>query len=282
MTPTKWEEPGGRFIDQATGVEKNVTFTGKGIRVCSQDYLLAVAEGDIPNHIPWSKIGYRAASGSGVEVAVSPQLASSEYIFPTVAQTMKIVSSQANDNASGTGARTVLITYLDGSYVEHKVTVTLEGATPVVFAANAFRIQSVRVVTVGSNNAAVGNLSITNNAGDVTYGYVRAGKTRQRQCIWTVPANRELYITQVIFSAANMGSTKYARFTLKATYDDHNLLSLPAEFFHPLHEVALMNNTYFQQLLPPIKLTSRVDLKVTAETNDTAAVLSCELRGWSE
>jgi hypothetical protein len=196
--------------------------------------------------------------------------------------TMKIVSSSENDAAAGTGARTVTIHYLDGSYVEKSVTVTLVGTTPVTIATDMFRIQTARVATVGSTGAAVGNLSITNSVGNVTYGYVRATKTRQRQCIWTVPAGGTLFITQAIFSAANMGSTKYARFTLKTTYNEKENIVLPAEFFMPQHEVALMNSIYSQDLSPPIKLPARTDLKVTAETNDTAAVLTCELRGWFE
>ena len=74
-----------------------------------------------PGHTTWNKIGYREASTSGVEVAVSPQLSATEYIFPTSAQHMHVVSDSIEDDpavivtgVAGTGAHTITIYYLDG------------------------------------------------------------------------------------------------------------------------------------------------------------------------
>ena len=74
-------------------------------------------------------------------------------------------------------------------------------------------------------------------------------KTRQRQMIWTVPLGKTLYVTQITFTACNMGSTKYARFTTKATYDDKSATVLAAGlFFMPYTEAGLMNDIYVQGL----------------------------------
>lgn len=266
------------------GGEKQAHFDSEGLRVCSQEYLDAIAEGDIAGHTPWSKIGYRESSTSGVEVAVSPQLSAAEYVFPTTAQTMKAVSDSTNDDGSpvGTGAQIITVYYLDGSYAEKSVDVTMDGTTPVTIATDCFRINNVRIKAAGALNATAGNISITNSAGTVIYGYIRAGKTRQRQCIWTVPAGKTLYVCEITFSAANMGSTKYSRFTTKATYDEKSSTVLRPELFMPSNEVALMNGSYIRRLNPATRLPATTDLKVVATTNDTGSMLSCALRGWIE
>jgi hypothetical protein len=287
---------GIKIWDTITSAYLGLAFRDGAPQICAQDYLDALAEGDIPNHATWNKIGFRDASTSGVEVAVSPQLSATEYIFPTSAQHMHVVSSSIEDDpavivtgAVGTGAHTITIYYLDGSYNEKSTLVTLNGqgvvstadGTPA--ATDIFRIQNVRVTTVGTGYASAGNITIKNHAETETYGYIRAGKTRQRQMIWTVPLGKTLYVTQITFTASNMGSTKYARFTTKATYDDKSATVLAAGlFFMPFTEAGLMNDIYVRDLKPPTKLPATVDIKVTCATNDTGAVLTCGLRGWTE
>jgi hypothetical protein len=271
-----------KLYDSASGLYKGLQFNAEVPQVCSQDYLDAMAEGDISGHTVWSKIGYREASTSGVEVAVSPQLSATEYVFPTTEKTMTIVSSSADDDGdpAGTGAQTITVHYLNGSYAEKQVTVTMNGTSAVQIGTDVFRIQNARVAAAGSLNATAGNITIA--SGGVTYGYIRAGKTRQRQCIWTVPAGKTLYVTDLTFTASNMGSTKYARFTTKATYDEKAGTVLRPELFMPFTEAGLMNGIYIRRLLPPTKLPATTDLKVVCATNDTGSVLTCGLRGWTE
>lgn len=273
--------PATKLIDES-GNAYGVKHVNNKPRVSSMPYTYDISEGNVANHSVWQKIGYREASTSGTEVTVSPQLSAAEYVFPTGVKTMTIVSNSDNDDGDpvGTGARTVTVYYLNGSYEEKSVTVTMNGQTSVQIGTDVFRIQNVRVASVGDLNATAGILTIA--SGGVTYGYVRAGKTRARQCIWTVPYGKCLYVTSIAFSASNMGSTKYARFTTKATFDDKSGLVLRPEFFLPFNEVGLMNSSYFRELNPPTKLPATTDLKVTCATNDTGTVITTTLRGWTE
>lgn len=106
--------------------------------------------------------------------------------------TGSIVSSNVNDTAAGTGARTVRIVYADstggGPFIE---TVALNGTTPVALAAaDKCFIERMSVQTVGSGGAAAGTITLRNDAvatvwsiatGDnQTFGahhYVAKGKT---------------------------------------------------------------------------------------------------------
>lgn len=120
----------------------------------------------------------------------------------TSAVAMELVSSSANDTAAGSGARTVTINYLDGTYTQKTVVLTLNGTTGVPLPENVLRINSFLVLTagtVGANN--VGNLSIRAVGGiGATYAYLRAGLGVTRSSLYTVPANFTLTVMAFVFS----------------------------------------------------------------------------------
>ena len=53
------------------------------------------------------------------------------WVAPTAARVHNLVSADAADDAAGTGAQTVLVTGLDGTWTETSETVTMDGITPV-------------------------------------------------------------------------------------------------------------------------------------------------------
>ena len=247
-------------------------------RVSAMPYTYDISEGNISNHRPWSKIGFNAATTTEQDIA--PYL-SGLYTWPSGELTMTIVSDSDSDDpvfATPTGAWTVTVYYLNSSYVERSVTVTLAGKVPVTIGTDVFRVQNARVMTCGTANWPVGNLTIA--SGGTTYGYISATKTRMRQATWTVPFGKNLYITQIAF-ACTQGSTKYTRFTTRANYESLSGTVLQRNLFQPYNEVVLNNSTYFRELNPPTKLPATTDLKVSAYA-DAAAVVTCSLAGWVE
>jgi hypothetical protein len=258
-------------------------------RVSAMPYTYDIAEGNVPNHRPWSKIGFHAAIDT-TELDMMPWARAAAgygwtYTFPTGATTMTIVSDSAEDDAdktptAGTGAYTVTVYYLTTAFEEKNVTVTMNGTGAVQIATDIYRIQNARVASAGTAKAAVGNLRIA-SATPQTYGWISATKTRMRQCVWTVPLGNTLYITQIAFSCAQQATSKYVRYTTRANYDNLSGLVLERGLFMPFNEVALNNTGYFRELNPPTKLPATVDLKVSA-ISDATAVGTCALRGWLE
>jgi hypothetical protein len=254
-------------------------------RVSSMPYTYDISEGNVPNHSVWSKIGFNAAI-STTELDMMPWAAAAAgygwtYTFPTGATTMTIVSDSTEDKiTTGTGAWTVTVYYLTTAFVEKNVTVTMNGTTAVQIATDIYRIQNARIASAGTAKRAVGNLRIA-DATPQTYGYISATKTRMRQCVWTVPAGKTLYITGIAFSCAQQATSKYVRFTTRANYDNLSGAVLERGLFMPFNEIALNNTGYFRELNPPTKLPATVDLKVSAIA-DSAAVGTCSLRGWIE
>jgi hypothetical protein len=201
----------------------------------------------------------------------------------TVAGAFEIVRAYVANDATGIvrgpGVNTVTVYYLDDDYAEKTKVCTMLGTTAVTIGTDVFRVQNCRVTTVGTGLVPVGNLTIA-NAG-TTYGYISAGRTRMRQCSWTVPFGKTLYVTQIAFSCSDQSASKMCRFTTKANYDNLSGAILQRGLFMPFNEVTLNNTAYVRELNPPTKLAATIDLMVVALAN-SAAQGTCSLRGWTE
>ena len=121
---------------------------------------------------------------------------------PMSAVAMEVVSSSVNDTAAGTGARTIVVGYLDGAYAAKTAVVTLNGTTPVAMPENVLRVNSVLVATagtVGANNT--GNISVRAAGGlGATYAYMTAGIGLARSSMFTVPAGQVFDILSMLLS----------------------------------------------------------------------------------
>ena len=194
---------------------------------------------------------------------------------------VKVYSVTGTATVQGPGASTVTVYYLNASFGEKSTTVTLLGATPVTIATDMYRVQNARIATAGTSLAAVGNLTIA--SGGITYGYISATKTRMRQCLWTVPFGKTLYVTQIAFSSGKQAAAAYARFTTRANFDDKSGLVLQRGLFMPFHEIITANSSFMRELNPPTKLIATTDLKVSVASSGTDTVdCTCSLRGWVE
>lgn len=106
-------------------------------------------------------------------------------------------STNANDTAAGTGARSVTINYLNTSFQLLSETVTMNGTTAVATVATdiAF-IESITVTTVGSTGGNVGTIQVwTNNNGTGTvWGSIAATDNQTYWAHHYVPAGVTCYL----------------------------------------------------------------------------------------
>jgi hypothetical protein len=129
------------------------------------DFETSVLLGRIPGAISGRAQGYISTTSTANQVvratAYTPQGTNAQR---------SIVSTSANDTAAGTGARQVLITYLDAGFVLHTETVTLNGTTPVnTVGNNIAHIESIQVTQVGSGQVNAGTINLyTGTAGSGT------------------------------------------------------------------------------------------------------------------
>lgn len=242
-----------------------------------------IAEGGHPDIVAWSKIGYNDDVDNVEEDMIVQGLT---YDWPASAAKMDIVSDSAEDKGTataGTGARTITIYYLDSTGADKSETVTMNGTTLVTTTASIKRVNNMRVATTGSSNKSVGNITLSETGGTTKkHGYIRAGYTRMRQCVWTVPTGKVLYVTSVTVSGVNAAAGHWCRFTTRATYDDKSGLVLPANLFIPFHELFIVDQSFTKVLEMPTRFPAGVDIKVSALSDASGAneKCSCSLRGY--
>jgi len=239
-------------------------------------YFEDIAKGLYPKVRTWSKIGFAGAVTTEQDMA--PWFGTGgKYVFPSSMMTLSLYSNNHEDKNAGTGARTAMVYYLTSSYVENSALVTLNGTGGVSVGAELIRVNNMRVASAGSNNCNIGNMALMSSA--VTYGYITATKNRMRQCIYTVPSGKNLYINNISFSAEGQADAKYCRFTTIANLDDKSGCKLQENLFMPFHEILLGNAAFDKHLYPPTRIKSTVDLKVKVFA-DASTVTSCALRGY--
>lgn len=83
------------------------------------------------------------------------------FTFPTAAGVTAVVSSSTDDASAGTGARTITVRGVDGSYNEVTQTVTLNGTTPVNLSTQLLRVNAMEVATAGSGRINAGTIDIS-------------------------------------------------------------------------------------------------------------------------
>lgn len=114
--------------------------------------------------------------------------------WPTSAQTYDIVSDDTNDTSAGTGARTVEIEGLDGSYVEQSETVTLNGTTPVTTVNSYLRVFRGKVMTAGSGGENAGSLTATQNVSGYVAWTIVPTANQSLVAAYTVPAGKTAHL----------------------------------------------------------------------------------------
>ena len=264
--------------DVAVGNPVHTIVTNE-ISVLSQSYLYAIAEGEVPGHALLQKIGYNAAVGT-TEVEIWSK-GNTAYAYPVAAGIQMAVASSNNtaDKNCGNGALTVTIEYLDASYAEQTIEVSLNGTARVnTVPINIRRVNSFRVTQVGSTGKAAGNISLTDTTGTTTYSYIAAGFTRARNSCYTVPLGKTLYLTS--FSASVVG-TKYIRAILKASCNN-GVANNTGVLFYPYYEVMLLNSLSNKDFNAPLAFPATTDIKITAVAEASGSVVTCDYRGWLE
>jgi hypothetical protein len=174
---------------------------------------------------------------------------------------LAVSSDNANDTALGTGTRTVNFHYLDTNYIEKSEIITLNGLTPVnTVATNIQRILNFHTQTVGSNGVAVGNVSVKNLAGTVTFDMIKAGGNQSLTGHFTIPAGKIGYVT-----GWQATSTKQAlSIRLRATRDRHDGTLLSGVFI--FHDAVNLNNSTSGQIrfTSFLKCQPKTDIKLSA------------------
>ena len=164
---------------------------------------LQVARGQIQGHRNVTVFGFNGdVDTTQVTVWPLPSL----ITFPADALQMTVSSTNANDTAAGTGARTVVVQGVDANYNEVTETVALNGQTAVTMSASLLRVNYAYVATAGSGNSAAGDIyigtgTVTAGVPATTYDIIKFDYNVTTTGSYTVPAGYTAYVSQGLFSA---------------------------------------------------------------------------------
>ena len=179
------------------------------------------------------------------------------YPWPTAATLLSIVSTNANDTAAGTGARTIFISGLDSLYNAQTETITMNGLTPVISTKQFLRVNTAFILSAGSSKINAGDIDVKNNTiiTDILARVV-AGKGASRTSNYTVPAGFTLAIDSM-FIGINRPSTP-SDISI-ATY-----FGSPLGFYRLPLEISTAANPYRHDTSPPIIVAEKNDFILRA------------------
>jgi len=225
----------------------------------------AIALRMITGKVPVHMLGLNAALAATYET-VTATSAVQGYI--NHADSLDVVAANAQDDTSGTGIRTILITGLDDDWEVQTDVVTLAGGETVRTAIEFLRVYSVEAVTGGSGGVAAGAIVVQNASNDTTLATIATGKTGSRQGMFSVPAGMTFYMTHFYASSAAGVLQTVAVFERKYgttiwTKRDAGMVWL--SFFDTVHEF-------------PISFSAKSDIEIRAKGN--TGNISAAVHGW--
>ena len=193
------------------------------------NFNLDCARGAIPNVTCVHKFG----RNEDIDTAADEDIWTNggTYTFPTGAETLNVVSDDANDDDGDTGARTIRIIGLDASFAEQTETVTLNGTSNVVTANSYLRVNRAQIVTAGSSGHNEGTVTLTQSSSALVLAGITPTNNQTQLALYTVPDGYTCYLRSVaVFAgkqaAASVTFSLFVRpenevFQLRGTYAVH-------------------------------------------------------------
>ena len=225
--------------------------------------------GFVPGYSRVVLLGHNPSIGSGLAADVWE--GGGNYPLLTSASQLEVVSTSASDAIAGTGARTALVSGLDGNWLPVSETVSLNGTTPVTTVNSYMRVNIFTTTSSGSGQVNAGDLTLRVAGAGSTQSIARAGFGYGRQAVYTVPDNTSLFCGSFNFSVLTPNNSIFtAVFGIQQVSGTGNK-RIPIEF------QVTSNNPYLHLTQFGLTFVARtaVILRVTttgqASTNVTAA-----------
>ena len=159
-----------------------------------EDFLIEVSKGNVPGASCVLKFGMNEDIDSG-SVPEEVWSYGGVYSFPTDVDVVRVTSTNAGDNATGTGARTITIQGLDSNYEEVSVDLTMNGLSNVDTTQTFRRVHRAFVKTAGSSEHNIGGIRVTHQgAGTPIVAEIPATMSQTQQAIYTIPAGKSGYL----------------------------------------------------------------------------------------
>ena len=162
-------------------------------------FYLAVQQGKVPGYSMINKFGYNPSIGSGAFETIWET--GNDYPWQSSAVTVDVVSDDTNDDVAGTGARTLRIQGLDGSYNLAEETVDMDGTTTVTTTQQFLRVFRMSVETAGTSGNNEGTITVTYTGGSDVAATISPGNGQTLMTLYTIPAGYTGYLLSIDVSS---------------------------------------------------------------------------------
>lgn len=224
--------------------------------ISNRDYYLEVSRGNIAGHERKNKAGHN----NDVDTLTDPEDmwdAGGTWVAPTAARVHSIVSTSILDTSAGTGARTVTIQGLNGSYVYTTETVSLNGTVPGNTVNSYVIIDYMFVATAGSLATAQGVITATAAVDLTVTAQINVGDNQTHMAIYQIPASTKGYLNRVAF-----GMTQA---TAGSNCECHLMTKTDGGVWLVRRVVFLNNSGNSQQTIeirPPLEVQAKTSIKL--------------------
>jgi len=155
-------------------------------------YLLAVAQGLVPNNSQVNIFAFSDNVKTGTPVTLWELTGTTAYAFPTSAVQMTLVSTSASDDTRAT----ILINGLDSNWDQISETIALNGTSNVTTVNSYLRINNMIMTSTGTGQTTnVGTITAKN--GGITYSIISIGVGRSQAAVYTVPNGYTMYLISI-------------------------------------------------------------------------------------
>ena len=168
------------------------------------DYIDSVSRGDI--------VGARAVVIEGHNIALDTADGDADLwgcvgnlSYLSVAETINVVSTDADDTSAGTGARSVVILGLDASFNAISDVVILDGLTPVESNLAFYRITGLFLLSAGTSLTNEGTINFTASISATIQGCIDPGYSTGVQGFFTLAVGTKGIIKQVELDSTRVG-----------------------------------------------------------------------------
>jgi hypothetical protein len=254
-------------LDAPNVIATSITQNGR-----NEPFEIQVARNQISWHSEQNVFGYgTTAATAALYRTVWENMASAEYVFPSSAVTMQLVSTVAGDTA------TITIVGLDANYLPISELLILNGTTNVPTAKQYLRINSM-FVSAGSATNPSGVVTLSNSS--VVYAQINTGVFNgvtasvgtTQMAVYTVPAGYTFYGHRYgAYSSFNGNSANYTTYraiTNTSTGAQRMIVQTP------------FNTTYEILRVYPFPYLEKTDLRFQiAPSAATAATVSINIGG---
>ena len=257
------------MANQGNIIWDSITKNGK-----YEPFQLQVSRGHVSYHAPQNIFGVGTTPATaGLFRTVWENMATTEYVFPTSAITMTLVSSSNTDSA------TITIVGLDINYNIISENLVLNGTTNVPTVKQYFRINSM-FVSAGSATNPSGVITLSNTGGTVIYAQINTGVFngvtsslgQTQMAVFTVPAGYTFYGWRYGAYSSFNGNT--------ANYTTYRAITNSSSGIQKLVVQTPFNTQYSIQREFPFPYPAGTDLRFQiASSAATAATVSINIGG---